>query len=136
MQTGLQYMASRYTSRWNVVAMDIKNEPHGSARWVTDDPAVDWHAAAQRLGNAVLAVNPRLLIFVEGIDCGGTPLEHTWWGGYLADAGARPVVLSRPDKLVYSPHVRLVTHHAHLVFTMSSIHVSSLVTKVTRRTHA
>ncbi len=28
----------------------------------------DWHLAAQRAGNAVLAVNPHLLIFVEGID--------------------------------------------------------------------
>lgn len=105
MQTGLQYMAGRYKTHWNVVAMDIKNEPHGCARWAAGGPAVDWHAAAQRLGNAVLDVNPRLLIFIEGVDCGGTPHEQTWWGGYLADAMAHPVVLKHPHKLVYSPHV-------------------------------
>jgi len=30
------------------------------------NPKLDWHAAAERGGNAVLAVNPLLLIMVEG----------------------------------------------------------------------
>lgn len=114
---GLQYMAARYATRRNVIGMDIKNEPHGCARWGTGGAAVDWHAAAQRLGNAVLHTNPRLLIFVEGVDCGGTPHEQTWWGGYLAGAAACPVVLSHPHKLVYSPHVYGPSVHAKPIFS-------------------
>jgi endoglucanase len=97
-------LVSRYQSHWNFFACDLNNEPHGTASW-GDGGACDWCAAAGRIGNAILAVCPRLLIFVEGID--GRDVDDSWWGGYLALA--RPekhqVNLSVPDRLVYSPHV-------------------------------
>jgi len=49
-----------------------------------------------------LAANPKVLIFVEGIE--KVNGETYWWGGNLAAAGDYPVVLSKPEKLVYSFH--------------------------------
>ena len=47
--------------------MDLHNEPHDPACWGCGDTTIDWRLAAERAGNAVLGVNPNLLIFVEGI---------------------------------------------------------------------
>lgn len=89
----------RYKNEPTVFAIDIKNEPHGRTRWK------DWASGAEKVGNAMLAINPRLLIFVEGV-------EHSedggpgWWGGNLADVLKRPIIKLRvANKLVYSPHV-------------------------------
>ncbi len=58
------------------------------------NPATDWHAAAERGGNAVLSVNPELLIFVEGIS----------YAGDLTGVAQLPVKLNVPNRLVYSAH--------------------------------
>jgi endoglucanase len=98
-------IVTRYQRHWNFFACDLKNEPHGAATW-GDGSATDWCAAAGRIGNAILALCPRMLIFVEGID-GTHNNEDSWWGGYLGLAGPdkHPVRLSVPNRLVYSPHV-------------------------------
>ncbi|MGS0684700.1 cellulase family glycosylhydrolase [Nakamurella sp. GG22] len=96
-------LAERYRDRPTVIGADLHNEPHGSACWGCGDPATDWAAAATRAGDAVLAVNPHWLIFVEGVErqhTGGS----TWWGGGLADAAAHPIELAVPHQLVYSAH--------------------------------
>jgi hypothetical protein len=85
-----------------VIGADLHNEPHGPATWGSGDPTTDWRLAAQRAGNAVLAVNPDWLIFVEGVENYGG--QSTWWGGNLAGAGTYPVVLNLPNHVVYSPH--------------------------------
>ncbi|MEH3089991.1 MAG: cellulase family glycosylhydrolase [Microbacterium arborescens] len=54
-------LAARYKNEPAVIGVDLHNEPHGSACWNCGDAARDWRAAATRAGNAVLAVNPRLL---------------------------------------------------------------------------
>ena len=59
-------------------------------------------AAAERAGNAIGAVNPNWLIFVEGI--GTYQGQSYWWGGNLMGVKDHPVVLNVPNKLVYSPH--------------------------------
>jgi endoglucanase len=82
----------------NVFAMDIKNEPHGSARWS------DWKAVVQVIGNAILAENPKVLIVAEGVEVSNDG-EGSWWGGNLKDVAHDPIVLDTPNKLVYSPHV-------------------------------
>ena len=64
--------------------------------------ANDWRLAAQRAGNAVLAINPHLLIFVEGTDCFNGDCD--WWGGNLQGVTQFPVALSVPNQLVYSAH--------------------------------
>ena len=70
-----QYPESRWISDWTmlakhylgntaVIGADLHNEPHSPACWGCGDTSVDWRLAAERGGNAVLAVNPNWLIFV------------------------------------------------------------------------
>ncbi len=99
-------LANRYRNQPNVIGADLKNEPHGQASWGTNDLATDWRLAAQRAGNAILAVNPKWLIVVEGVEKNvpGQRLATHWHGGNLEGVREYPVRLSNPNKLVYSPH--------------------------------
>ncbi len=94
-------LAARYANNPTVIGADLHNEPHGPADWGNGD-ANDWRLAAQRAGNAILAVNSNWLIFVEGVE--STSAGSYWWGGNLSNAGAFPVQLNQPGHLVYSPH--------------------------------
>jgi hypothetical protein len=85
-----------------VIGADLHNEPHGPATWGDGNPLTDWHAAAERAGNAVLQANPEGLIFVEGIEHQSD--DWYWWGGNLALAAQVPVQLSVPNKVVYEAH--------------------------------
>jgi endoglucanase len=95
-------LAARYPCGSGVIGADLRNEPHDSACWGCGDESRDWRLAAEKAGNAVLAVNPDLLILVEGV--GEFQGNYTWWGGNLMGAAQYPVRLSLPDRLVYSPH--------------------------------
>jgi endoglucanase len=95
-------LASRYAGNPTVIGADLHNEPHGPASWGSDDPSTDWRLAAERAGNAILAVNPHWLIFVEGVEQGQS--GYYWWGGNLSNAVAFPVRLDIPGQLVYSAH--------------------------------
>lgn len=97
-----QMLALRYKGNATVVGMDLHNEPHGAACWGCGAPAVDWRLAAQRAGNAILAINPDLLIIVEGVEAHNG--SYYWWGGNLAGAGAAPVQLNVANRVVYSAH--------------------------------
>jgi chitinase len=94
-------LAAHYAGNATVIGADLHNEPHGDATWGTGT-AKDWRLAAQRAGNAILAVNPNWLIIVEGVENG--PSGSDWWGGNLSAAGQYPVELNVPGRLVYSPH--------------------------------
>ena len=98
-------LAKRYANNPTVVGFDLRNEPHnatsGGACWDCGG-ANDWHRAAERAGNAVLAVNPKLLIFVEGVDAYNN--DFYWWGGNLEGVRNSPVTLSVANQLVYSAH--------------------------------
>ncbi|MFT2750954.1 cellulase family glycosylhydrolase [Clavibacter sp. Sh2036] len=96
-------LADRYKDDPTVIGVDLHNEPHGQASWGTGDTATDWRLAAERGGNAVLSVNPKLLVIVEGTDKQPDG-SGTWWGGALGAAGDKPVRLSVPNRVVYSPH--------------------------------
>ena len=118
-----RYSAAKFTFNGNptVIGMDLRNEPHLIANgfsggcWTGDTEtngsytgcptsltSQNWPVAAQAAGNAVLAINPKLLIFVEGNDCyNGT---CGWQGGNLMGVASNPVVLNVPNQLVYSPH--------------------------------
>ena len=97
----LSMLASRYAGNATVIGIDLHNEPHGPATW-GDGSANDWRLAAERGGNAVLAANPALLVIVEGIETASS--GSYWWGGNLSNAGAAPVRLTTPGRLVYSAH--------------------------------
>ena len=72
------------------------------ACWGCGNVADDWRLAAERAGNAILAVNPNWLIFVEGNDNFNN--DYYWWGGELEGAQQYPVQLNLPNHLVYSAH--------------------------------
>lgn len=98
-------LARRYKGNATVVGMDLRNEPHnaatGGACWDCGGDR-DWHLAAERAGNAVLRVNPKLLVFVEGVDT--VEGDNYWWGGNLEGVRRSPVRLAVPNRLVYSAH--------------------------------
>ncbi len=96
-----QMLAARYANNPTVIGADLHNEPHGSASWGTGG-SNDWRLAAERAGNAILAVNSNWLIIVEGVEQG--TWGWYWWGGNLSEAGAYPVRLKVAGRLVYSPH--------------------------------
>lgn len=75
-----------------VIGADLRNEPRGL--WGTMTWSM-WATAAEQASEALLAMQPNWLMFVEGVssanDCSG--------------ARTRPVKLSVPDRVVYSSHV-------------------------------
>lgn len=75
-----------------VIGADLRNEPRGL--WGTMTWSA-WATAAEQASEALLAMQPNWLMFVEGVssanDCSG--------------ARTRPVELSVPDRVVYSSHV-------------------------------
>jgi endoglucanase len=95
-------LAKRYQGNDTVIGADLNNEPRGPATWGTNDPKTDWRLAAQKAGNAILAVDPYWLIFVQGIEHIGN--DWYWWGGNLEGVAHAPVVLTVPNRVVYSPH--------------------------------
>ena len=98
---------SRYNN-WNVFAADIKNEPHGAVTWGDNNIKTDFALWAERCGNILLQANPRLLIFVEGIDkyinTSKNITDYGGWGTNLNWVSERPIRLNDNTKLVYSPH--------------------------------
>jgi len=95
-------LVERYSGEDTVIGVDLHNEPHGRATWGSGDPATDWRLAAERAGRAIQALNPKLLIIVQGVD--EYQGDWYWWGGNLMGALEHPVRLDRPDQLVYSTH--------------------------------
>jgi endoglucanase len=88
-----QGIVRRYKNVPQVIGADLRNEPRVDATW-GGNAATDWHAAAERGGNAVLRVNPNLLIFVEGIN----------YAADLTGVAQLPVKLNVANRLVYSAH--------------------------------
>lgn len=99
-----QTIVARYAGDPTVVGVDVFNEPSDKARWGDEAaaPQYDWSAAATTLGNAVLDVNPNLLVLVQGIHV----YEGKWYwvGGNLRPVASDPIILDVPDRVVYSPH--------------------------------
>ena len=95
-----QMLAQRYADDPQVIGADLHNEPYNGT-WGDGGPN-DWAAAATAAGNAIGAVNPNWLVFVEGI--GTYQGQSYWWGGNLMGVKDHPINLNVANKLVYSPH--------------------------------
>lgn len=102
-------VARHYAGNDTVIGFDLRNEPlemPGGSSWGTGDPKTDIRLMYERVGNAILAVNPGVLIIAEGPQnyqgsaAGTGPAP---WGD-LTLAERAPVRLKEPNKLVYSVH--------------------------------
>ncbi len=130
----LSWFAEYYKDDDTVIAIDLKNEPHGKndgqgmAIWDGSTAENNWRYAAERGAAACLEQNPNLLIMVEGIevypkfengkdwnspavdyahydDPNAQPFHGAWWGGNFRGARDYPVDLGEhQSQLVYSPH--------------------------------
>ncbi len=112
-------LATRYKDDDTVIGYDLDNEPLSypgtELTWGTGGPDDIWQMYTT-VGNALLEVNPHLLIICEGpqtaINIGslGNGLAgHAPEGDLSAVGGvggveAKPVILNRPDQVVYSVH--------------------------------
>lgn len=118
-------LVSRFRRDSAFVGADLRNEPHIVGTTFDENAYFihgplwgayhgtyyhdrDWHYAAQTLGDELLAINPHLLIIVEGVQIYLDPdqniLTGGLWGSNLEGVQYDPIVLSRPGQLVYSIH--------------------------------
>ncbi|MDE5946921.1 MAG: cellulase family glycosylhydrolase [Oscillospiraceae bacterium] len=127
----LEWFADYYKDDDTILAVDLKNEPHGKAdnpkdmaKWDDSKDLNNWKYAAETAAAKVLAKNPNLLIMVEGVEVYPkfeegynwnspyldwstmTYFYHgAWWGGQLRGVKEYPVDLGEyQSQLVYSPH--------------------------------
>lgn len=106
----LVFLAKRYKDEPAVCGIDLINEPH-ECTW-DDDPLTGVHGYYERVGAAIQAVNPRIMLICEGImgnvqfGTEGDPstLWGTVWSGKLDVARALPVVMPVANRVIYSPH--------------------------------
>jgi len=96
----------------NIIGIDIYNEPH-------DYTWAEWKALTESAYQAINAVNPNTLVFVQGIGTtagtqDGSPTTSTQtphgvvatnpnWGENLFEAGTNPINVPK-ERLVFSPH--------------------------------
>ncbi|MCY0927948.1 cellulase family glycosylhydrolase [Streptomyces sp. H27-H1] len=117
-----EWVTARYKANDTLVAMDIKNEPHGRAnetlraKWDSSTDQDNFKYACETAGKRILAINPNVLVLCEGIEVypragaswsstTATDYYSTWWGGNLRGVRDHPVDLGADsDQLVYSPH--------------------------------
>jgi endoglucanase len=91
-----------HKKHWNLVAIDLKNEPHG-VTWGSGDLATDFQLAAERIGNHILSNGgEKILIFVTGSH--SDPACACFWGENFMNVIQHPVRLVNQEKLVYTPH--------------------------------
>jgi endoglucanase len=78
-----EWVTARYKTDDTLVAMDIKNEPHGAqnetlrAKWDSSTDADNWKYVAETAAKRILAINPKVLVLVEGIQVYPKP-GATW----------------------------------------------------------
>lgn len=144
----LAWFADYYKDDDTILAIDLKNEPHGKrdegifAKWDGSNDDNNWRYAAEKGAKACLDQNPNLLIMVEGIevypkfekgfdwnsnstdyahygDPNYEPYYGAWWGGNFRGARDYPVDLGKyQSQLVYSPH-----DYGPLVYAQSWFHL-------------
>lgn len=125
----LSWFADYYKDDDTILAIDLKNEPHGKAdvpdkmaKWDDTTDPNNWKYAAEQAAAHVLKENPNLLVMVEGVEVypkegydwtapaidWTTNTEYyygTWWGGNFRGAKENPIDLGEyQSQLVYSPH--------------------------------
>ena len=116
------WLVDKFKNDDTIIACDLKNEPHGKpnafgAKWDGSTDENNWKYAAERCANAILDVNPNLLIMIEGIEIypkegytfsatSDSSYHYAWWGGSLRGVRDYPVTVKPQyqSQIVYSPH--------------------------------
>lgn len=117
------WLAERYKNDDTVIGFDLENEPHGKAhsdtnfaKWDNSADANNWKRVAEEASKRIMAVNPNLLILVEGIEVYPTDgvtwtskneddYHFNWWGGNLRGVKDYPVTVpGHQNQIMYSPH--------------------------------
>mmetsp|Transcript_95231 Transcript_95231/g.116600 ORF Transcript_95231/g.116600 Transcript_95231/m.116600 type:complete len:402 (+) Transcript_95231:37-1242(+) len=96
-------MVNRYKGFWNVIAIDVFNEPFDGT-WGTGTVSTDFNTWCQTVGNQVHGMGVDWLIFCEGVANSPPCTDACFWGGDLQGVKSQPVTLNMPNKIVYSPH--------------------------------
>ena len=104
--------------KWNVFALDLKNEPHGRATWGNGNEWTDWNLAAEKMATNIIENHPEFtgFFFVEGTqqaNADNLDPNPKFWGGDLEGAIKNPISFGKYGKkyeehesrIVYSPHV-------------------------------
>lgn len=116
-------MTRRFRNNSLVVAFDIRNEPHDIPgrlmTWGDGVPATDWALAAEKAGDAILDVNPNLLIVVSAL-CFCMDLRPV---------KSHPIKFKLPHRLVYETHnyieFQIATLFSNNFFSWKSVATSS-----------
>lgn len=87
-----EVMMRKFIGNPLVVGADLRNEVRGIWGTMTWSK---WAAAAERVAERLLAINPTWLIFVEGVSSAND----------LLGVQRRPIKVSVPNQIVYSAHV-------------------------------
>ena len=98
------YTEHQFISDWMMLAMrykgtavlgaDLWDQPSASCTWGHGNVATDWNQVVEKVGNAILAVNPQWIIFVAGINSGAD----------LRGVSMNPIKLKVANKIIYSAH--------------------------------
>ena len=124
--SALEWLTERYKNDDTLLALDIKNEPHGKpgdtliAKWDDSKDQNNWKYATEVCAKRILKINPNILIVVEGVEVYPKPgydynavdewdkeskYYFNWWGGNLRGVKDYPIDLGEhQSQLVYSPH--------------------------------
>lgn len=128
-QDTLVWLADKYKNDDTLLAFDLKNEPHGkgqegtlAAKWDGSTDENNWAYAATNCADAILDVNPNVLILIEGVEQSmsgaqagdywgmpdrrdNSPYIGAWWGGNFRGAREYPIKPKHgTSQIVYSPH--------------------------------
>jgi endoglucanase len=98
-------IVARYKNNSLVVGCDLRNELRATVidgkpiapTWFVGNKTTDWRTAAITLSNRLLAINPNLLLFIEGIN----------YALDLSGVATSPITNSdvrMPNRIVYSCH--------------------------------
>jgi endoglucanase len=116
------WVTNRYKTNDTIIGADLKNEPHGQwsetlfAKWDNSTDPTNFKHFAETAAQRILAINPKLLIFVEGTEVypkdgvswtskNKDDWYSNWWGGQLRGVAQQPINLGQyQHQLVYSPH--------------------------------